>query len=91
MKQVKVEMLDLYENYEDIIEYFTFNFPKVLAKKMFDIGEDCYIFSLEDLKNTIKVDTGCNFDIDDFFLITKALGYNVKRNLGKNVTLTFYL
>ena len=31
MTPVKTEMLRLYKNYEDVIEYFNYEFPKVFA------------------------------------------------------------
>lgn len=95
MTPVKTEMLRLYKSYEDVIEYFNYDFPKVLAKKMFDIGEDCYTFTFKELEDINKVATGWGFDIDGYYLITKSLGYNVKKFNNNNplspTTLTFYL
>ena len=92
MKQTRVEILDLYKNYEDVVEYFTFKFPKVLAKKMFNIGEGSYNFTLSEVTDVLSIEECSNLDIHDYYLITTSLGYNVKKvGCGKNVTLTFYL
>lgn len=93
MKQVKVEMLDLYKNHEDVIEYFNYEFPKVLAKKMFNIGESSYTLTFKQLEEIIGLDTGSGFCIKDYCLITKALGYDVvvDYEMDYPYTLTFYL
>lgn len=92
MTPVKTEMLRLYKNYEDVIEYFNYEFPKVLAKKMFDIGEGSYNFTLSEIDNLLSLKERSNLDFHDYYLITTSLGYNVKKiGCSKNVTLTFYL
>ena len=90
--ETKVEMLSCYKNYQDVINYFICKFPKVLAKKMFDIGEGSYNFTLSEIDDLLYLKEQSNLDIHEYYLITTSLGYNVKKiGCGKNVTLTFYL
>lgn len=90
--EIKVEMLSHYKNYQDIINYFVCEFPKVIAEKMFHIGEGSYNFTLNEISTIHSIKEVSNLDIHDYYLITKSLGYEVKKvGCGKNTTLTFYL
>ena len=90
--EIKVGMLNHYKNYQDVINYFVCKFPKVLAKKMFDIGEGSYNFTLNEINTLLSIEDISSLDIHDYYLITVSLGYSVKKGGSiKDTNLTFYL